>query len=1182
MLVLHIHKAKIIRKMRNIYFITFVVLLIFIIDLIDNKTYAQFNLSITECADSAAVVELVKTVFLDGVSPSQYRNIEFTGDPKSVGYFNGGYIFGFSTPQGIVMSSGYAENLQGANDCTPENSSDATTGGSDVDLSSLSGETTNDACIIEFDFQPTGDTVQFSYIFGSEEYHDWVGSSYNDVFGFFLSSDSITGTYSNDAINISLVPGTSLPVTISNVNCGKEDNGCDPPPGTGPNCQFLKNNKDDSKPAYNQLRLDAYTIPFVAKNKTYSCLWYHIKLAISDAGGNGDAAYNSGVFLERGSFDPGSVSETTSYSHPTIDSLLYESCNNHDAVLYFEISTPRVEPYIIPFTVGGTATLGTDSADYMLITTGHDEIYIEPGSLYDSLIIRPFYDTVIEGIEDIQIRYSAVMCGFSPPDTAFVYLADIPPFPDTNLIIPIYCEDTLQVGFNNLLEGVPPYTYYWSAGGQTSSSLEYIISGTDSVFLHCVITDTCGYQASDTAFIIVPDLVTDAGPNKSLCNQPDVQLDGTSPGTQNFFWTSDPTDPTLAGQENDSTPIVSPSQTTEYILLATDNCTNSNQDTMMVNLDGAVANASADSGICLTDSVTISCNLSSTGETYIWSSIPIDAGLTGQATNQTIKVSPTSETKYFVEVTDACNYQAEDSVNIIVFNLPISNAGNDDEICFGTSYNLVASGGVSYQWGSIPTDLTLFVNQQDTTANPTVTPDTEINYKYYVEVTNQNGCSTTDTMELTVNHVPGITLSPDADVICFGNTVTITAIGDVADYYSWVADPVDPTIVGLNQNSITVTPDSTTTYSLTATVGGINCPATPQQQITVIPQLTANFEIIDNKVQTCENEAIGIYYTGNATGNANYTWDFDTDGIINSGTGFMSNPYSVQWTAEGSKTVTLYLDENGCPSDTTQIDINVFAMPLPDFSATPESGCAELEVSFTNLSTKLDNPTYAWVINGTTINDFETTYTFTVPGTYPISLTTTNQSLCSRMETKLNHIDVFEIPVADFEADPSETIVDDGIINFINNSTSQDIMTYHWNFDDGDSSTVKNPEHEYDTEGIYTVILVATTSNGCYQEFSSDVIVHPDFSVYPPNAFTPNGDGENDVFYIKGTGVSTYYIRIFSRWGELVFESNNLEDCWDGTYKGSVVAGGTYVYNINYRNMLDKDYNIKGTVTVIR
>ncbi|MFK5856599.1 MAG: choice-of-anchor L domain-containing protein [Bacteroidota bacterium] len=1166
--------------MRKIYFFTLVIVVLFILDLADNKAVAQFNLIITKCADSAAVIALIDSVFLDGVNPNQFKNISFTGDPEAVGYFTNGYIFGFSNPSGIVMGTGFVEDFDEPNNCS-NYSNGNTSGGSDPDLVIAAGGSIFDACVIEFDFMPTGDTAKFNYVFGSEEYHEWVSPAYNDVFGFFLSGPGINGTYSNGSINIAIIPGTNLPVKISNINCGDQDNACTPPPGSGPNCQFLNDNTNQSNGSFQQTTLDAYTDAFSAGNETESCGWYHIKLAIGDYS---DPTYDSGVFLEKGSFDPGSMSGASSYTHPTIDSILYESCGNNDAIVYFSISTPRTDPFKVGYSVEGSATR---DIDYLLFDSGHgDTIYIAPGALYDSIIIRPFYDTDVEGIEDIQIIYSPVMCPppFGGPDydTTFVYLSDVPDFADTNKIIQTYCEDVVTVSFDGMLNGIPPYDYLWTAGGQTTSTLEYIISGTDSVFLHCVVTDTCGYDVSDTAFIIVPNLITDAGPNKSLCNRPDVQLDGTSPGAQDFFWTSNPNDPTLAGQENDSTPIVTPIQTTEYILLATDNCTNSSQDTTMVDLDGAVANASANTQMCLTDSVTLSCNLSSFGETYIWMSIPVDAGLASQATNQIIKVSPLTDTKYYVNVTDACNYQANDSVEVIVYSLPTANAGSNDEVCFGTSYNLVATGGVSYQWGSIPADPSLLVNQQDTTANPTITPDTQINYKYYVEVTNQVGCTTTDTMELTVNFVPDVSLSPDVDIICFGETVTITSVGDVADDYAWTSTPSDPTMVVLSPGVISATPEFTTTYSLVATVGGINCPATPEQEITVIPQLTANFAIVDNKILTCENEAIGIYYTGNATGSANYTWDFDAEAIINSGSGFATDPYSVQWTTEGPKTISLYLDENGCPSDTTQIDVTVFSMPLPDFSAIPENGCAELEVSFTNLSSKLDDPTYTWTIDGTMISDFETTYTFTNPGTYTVSLATTNQSICSRMETKLNHITVFEVPSAFFEADPPETIIDDGIINFINNSTSQDIMTYKWDFDDGDSSSMENPEHKYDTEGVYIVWLTATTLNGCENKFSSEVIVHPDFSVYPPNAFTPNGDGENDVFYVKGTGVSEYVIRIFSRWGELVYESAKIEDSWDGTYKGSLVSAGAYAYTINYRSMLNKEYTITGTVTVIR
>jgi len=227
-------------KMRQLIAVPLIFLLLLTIDSINNKANAQFNLSITKCADSAAVIALIDTVFLDGVNQNQYKNISFTGDPGAVGYFNGGYIFGFYRPQGIVMSSGFVEDLDGGNNCDSYANGN-TSGGSDSDLAAASGESIQDACIIEFDFMPTGDTARFNYIFGSEEYHEWVNTQWNDVFGFFLSGPGINGTYSNGSINIAVVPGTTLPVSISNVNCGRQQTMCTPPPGAGSNvnCIFM-------------------------------------------------------------------------------------------------------------------------------------------------------------------------------------------------------------------------------------------------------------------------------------------------------------------------------------------------------------------------------------------------------------------------------------------------------------------------------------------------------------------------------------------------------------------------------------------------------------------------------------------------------------------------------------------------------------------------------------------------------------------------------------------------------------------------------------------------------------------------------------------------------------------------------------------------------------------------------
>ncbi len=176
----------------------------------------------------------------------------------------------------------------------------------------------------------------------------------------------------------------------------------------------------------------------------------------------------------------------------------------------------------------------------------------------------------------------------------------------------------------------------------------------------------------------------------------------------------------------------------------------------------------------------------------------------------------------------------------------------------------------------------------------------------------------------------------------------------------------------------------------------------------------------------------------------------------------------------------------------------------------------------------------------------------------------------------------YEIPEADFTLTPEETILEEATISFTNGSTSNDPMTYYWDFGDNNTSDDEDPVHTYTAAGTYTVTLVTTSANGCENTTEKEVLIHPDFAVYAPNAFTPNDDGLNDVFEVKGLGIKHFQLQIYSRWGELIYESDNLEEQWDGTFNGNKVPAGTYVYKINYTSMIDKDYDLEGTVTVMR
>ena len=195
----------------------------------------------------------------------------------------------YGIPDGIILSSGQAGYAVGPDDSNSRGYNHTLAG--DPDLTSLANNfTTYDAAILEFDFVPQSDTLRFNYVFGSEEYPEYVGSPYNDVFGFFLSGPGIAGPYSGGAENIALIPGTSNAVSINNVNNGYSFT----EPASGPcnNCAYYVDNSSGAEVQY-----DAFTTVLTAQAVVVPCQTYHIKIAISDAG---DGALDSGVFLEEG------------------------------------------------------------------------------------------------------------------------------------------------------------------------------------------------------------------------------------------------------------------------------------------------------------------------------------------------------------------------------------------------------------------------------------------------------------------------------------------------------------------------------------------------------------------------------------------------------------------------------------------------------------------------------------------------------------------------------------------------------------------------------------------------------------------------------------------------------------------------------------------------------------------
>lgn len=231
---------------------------------------------------------LIKSVFL-GSPDIDVSNISFSGANHSIGYFT--YPNGkLKMNDGIILTTGSAYGTKGPNN-TPIMGLDNNKPGYG-ELTRLAGKTTYDAVVLEFDFIPVSEKIEFKYVFASEEYLEYVNRGYNDVFGFFLSGPGIEG-----AENLAVLPDTKEIVSVNSINDRKNahyfiDNGSTLDPRD-------KSAKYRSKVYDNNLQWDGFTTVLTASHDVTPYKRYHIKLAIADAG---DGVVDSGVYLKAKSF----------------------------------------------------------------------------------------------------------------------------------------------------------------------------------------------------------------------------------------------------------------------------------------------------------------------------------------------------------------------------------------------------------------------------------------------------------------------------------------------------------------------------------------------------------------------------------------------------------------------------------------------------------------------------------------------------------------------------------------------------------------------------------------------------------------------------------------------------------------------------------------------------------------
>lgn len=388
----------------------------------------------------------------------------------------------FPLSSGVLLTSGLGVGAIGPNNIGSQTNAGTPSVSSDPHLNAIANAGVTNGAVLEFDFVPAGDTISFKYMFGSEEYPEFVNAGFNDAFGFFLWGPGISGPYAlggypAGGTNLAVVPGTSTPVTIDNVS-----------PST--NSTYYTNNVGGA--AYGTaIQYDGTTVILTANASVQCGETYHIKLAICNVG---DQAYDSGVFLEANSFS----SEAVQVAVATVsgDTVVYEGCTDAN-LMFIRPQTQLTDTLIINYSVTGTATEGVDFPGLS------NPITFLPGEDTITLTINPLADGIPDNLEYVTITAMTISeCGDTIISSGTLYIIDTIPIniTETDPLIKCYNDSVLVSASATGL--FPPFTYAWQ-GGQVGDTAYFASTpGTQGVISYTVTaTNSCGYSNTDTVTI---------------------------------------------------------------------------------------------------------------------------------------------------------------------------------------------------------------------------------------------------------------------------------------------------------------------------------------------------------------------------------------------------------------------------------------------------------------------------------------------------------------------------------------------------------------------------------------------------------------------------------------------------------------------------------------------------------
>ncbi len=1086
--------------------------------------------------------QLVNTLLGGGVQAS---NIVMNCPGTSAGTFNGSSS-NIGLNSGVLLTSGDINVAPGPNNSGSAGVDNLAAG--DPLLTIQAGWQTYDACYLEFDLIPMCDTIGINYVFGSDEYPEWVGSQFNDAFGFFISGPGIAGTQ-----NIAIIPGTAALVTINNVN------------QTSNSAYYISNSGTS-------VQYDGFTVPLQALAVVIPCSTYHLKLVIADAG---DGIYDSGVFLESNGIGCISQQITLNASSGSISGQPYAIEGCVDALFEVKRSGNLSQPFTLNFNVGGTATNGTDFAAIPASVTfgiGVDSIGIP---------IQAIVDGLTEGLEQIYITISDTVCGTVYTDSAVILISDPP---KAGFTAPAVCDGT-PTPFTDAstfaLGAIFSWLYDFDDAGATSGMQQPVhsFSGPGTYNVMQIVTSPDGCK--DT---IVQPVVVNAVPVPNFgfaghCHTHPMQFtDSTTVpagySLSGWQWNFGDGSPSSILQ-NPSHQYANPGN---YVVTLISTEAAGCQDT--ISLPVAIFPLPAPdfqfNVACvgdLTQFTDISSIIAGTINSWTWE---FGDGGSGTIQNPSHLYNPWGT--YNVQLTLVSDTGCIDSIakNVAVNPIPFADfnyAGHCHTHATLFNDSSTASPGANlsgWQWNF--GDGTPSVTQQ----NPSHTFANPGNYMVSVIATAQGGCQDTIALPVAIFPLPDpgfthtevcdgdTTFFTDASSIPvgfvaawdwdFGDGGTSLAVNPVHRYGQW----------GTYNVELTLQSDQGCLDSVTIPVDVNPLP---------VPDFTTNRPCFPDSTIFTDLSTVPL---GNLSG---WSWDYG-DGTTGTGIG----PFHI-YPNPGTYQVTLTVTTSeGCIAMIT----NETEVTPPAFSPQPVSDTVCPGFGATLLAgPHPENLTIMWFLGPDHPSPFFTGNVFYTPpiiwvNTWWIQGMDENGCLSTKVPVNASSYGYIggRITVSSREVE-----IPNAIVEFIITGNEHDIISILWDFGDGSTSALIAPVHQYTAPGFYTITATYSDEFGCTETISYENWIEVTHSIrlYIPNAFTPNGDGMNDSWEIQHRLITAIHIMVYDRWGKLLYETRNPLFNWDGRDqdKGELQEGA-YMYSIEATSYDGIVMRRTGSVTILR